>query len=83
MKHTSGPWTQIWNKKVHPERCTIKANNISICNISSNEDDFENAKLIAAAPELLEALKVVSNKLRSGNEATELMISYLINKITK
>lgn len=57
-KHTPAPWT------VNPKAKTnIRHGNLTIANCSSThdgsraEEEIANAKLIAAAPELLEALE--------------------------
>ena len=58
-KHTPGPWVAntLWTV------VNIRAAGGSVCNVPRNcalSDDIEaNARLIAAAPELLEALKRV------------------------
>lgn len=59
-KHTPAPWT------VNPKAKTnIRHGNLTIANCSSThdgsreEEEIANAKLIAAAPELLEALQQV------------------------
>lgn len=53
MNHTKGPWVIEWNEKATPSRASIKSNGKSICSITPNESDLDNARLIAAAPELL------------------------------
>lgn len=61
-KHTPAPWT------VNPKaKRNVRHGNLTIANCSSSQDgsreeeEIANAKLIAAAPELLEALKIVRN----------------------
>lgn len=56
-KHTPGPWTQ---GKTNP--CNVSANSALVCRTfprgQYNTDSAEaNARLIAAAPDLLDALK--------------------------
>lgn len=61
-KHTKGKWQAIKNPN-HFSYILIKSDYGNICRTPLDEDeDVANAKLIAAAPELLEAL-VKSNKL--------------------
>lgn len=66
-KHTPAPWT------VNPKAKTnIRHGNLTIANCSSThdgsreEEEIANAKLIAAAPELLEALMEYVN-LQQGH----------------
>lgn len=65
FKHTPGPW-EIWSGTIV---CDQEGNNI--CQFfNKNEYDFKNAenniKLIAAAPELLEALQYAQAYLSKG-----------------
>lgn len=66
MKHTPGPWraelvpTQIGSMyKFTPSRCCMYVDGMSAHNAKDLawEEAHANARLIAAAPELLEALK--------------------------
>lgn len=66
-KHTPAPWT------VNPKAKTnIRHGNLTIANCSSThdgsreEEEIANAKLIAAAPELLEALREYVNNEERG-----------------
>lgn len=56
--HTPGPWA-ITNE--HCDNITVHADGLYVANIVTNrdcvDDDTANARLIAAAPELLEALR--------------------------
>lgn len=60
MKHTKGPWVVFgdWGIKDIDGRiiATFEALNDDLSNANSDES-FANAELIAAAPDLLEALK--------------------------
>lgn len=66
MKHTPGPWSvdnialtgQHLVMRVCPGDKTRGAFNDEVCRLAAPYDAIENARLIAAAPELLEALKV-------------------------
>lgn len=66
-KHTPAPWT------VNPKAKTnIRHGNLTIANCSSThdgsreEEEIANAKLIAAAPELLEALQDLTWLIEQG-----------------
>jgi len=50
-KHTPGPWHQLPGNNIVIES---QSGNVALCNLARNSD--ADARLIAAAPELLEAL---------------------------
>lgn len=55
-KHTPGPW--IWKTDLHGTRVGIKESDFIIAQICYQREETEaNARLIAAAPELLEVLQ--------------------------
>ncbi len=57
MKYTSGPWRIHWNAKDSAEIHALKYE-IALLNGYVSEEELEaNARLIAAAPDLLEALE--------------------------
>lgn len=60
-KHTPGPWEAV-EIGVIAQKITSHGN-FYICSLidPENEEDKANARLIAAAPELLEALKQIAN----------------------
>ncbi len=64
-KHTPGPW--VLSKTVDYQ---IESSQASICNYHVSEisegQDLANARLIASAPELLEALEVLTDRLAQG-----------------
>lgn len=66
MKHIPGPWTVVWNEATN--RATIKkeSDKRSVCSITPNNWDDANAKLIAAAPEMLEAMLEFCNRVEKG-----------------
>ncbi|WEA24063.1 hypothetical protein [Rhizobium binxianense] len=81
-KHTPGPWMALEGKRgwqIHTDHAKGKAAphiNHWIANLKCESTPFAeeaNARLIAAAPDLLEALTVVAQKLGSllweGNDA--------------
>jgi hypothetical protein len=64
-KHTKGDWEVENKSSEHGNYFVVKSNTVIICDITANicnittrnyEQSEYNAKLIAAAPELLEAL---------------------------
>lgn len=75
-QHTQGPWEIIWpeNKGVSPR---IKCDSFgTICRLNDiwptengYEENLANARLIAAAPELLEALEIITDMLMSCGES--------------
>ena len=67
-KHTPGPWSVI---NIHADPVVVAHNGQSITGpwTKLTEEDLANARLIAAAPELLEALsKIVHEFCRNGPE---------------
>ena len=70
QKHTPGPWEAEWHRKykqwnVFPESGKAVVSVTDLCGEYSKEETEANARLIAAAPDLLEALKaIVSNQIR-------------------
>lgn len=77
--HTAGPWTvEKSNQRQSPNLWIIAPGNAGICKIEPCDyddgkgerltaEDFANARLIAAAPELLEALTDITAFLRGVN----------------
>ena len=60
-KHTPGPW-RVAPASLYPSGINIDSVSVNkyVCLVAGNRDDkqgMEDARLIAAAPELLEALK--------------------------
>jgi hypothetical protein len=75
--HTPGPWTQHWQFIVAPDPAGIHPD-IYIAEIAESDDDGRiatprqqkaNGKLIAAAPELLEAAELVIARWSEGDLA--------------
>ena len=72
-KHTPGPWTRpTW------ERCGIhgkggtSSDNAKVAHVNINSLDYEaNAALIAAAPEMLEALKNLLSYAEDAADAND------------
>ena len=62
--HTKGPW----RVEIHDKRTSVESDVFTICDDVSNND----ADLIAAAPELLEALKKIHRRLRADLSTSEL-----------
>ncbi len=72
-EHTPGPWTAT----KQTERCTYIAANTKIADVYSTafrdfENEAANARLIAAAPELLAALKALLEACYAADAAEEL-----------
>lgn len=84
MSHTKGPWRFIDATKVasmqYKPMCVIRSGDKQIAEFSWNDnsqwfptkdESQDNARLIAAAPELLEALKAITDcVMREGLERT-------------
>jgi hypothetical protein len=68
---TPGPWESIVDKtgEVTVYEATTLAN-IDICKMGGNTNDGSNARLIAAAPDLLEALQHLVTMLQAGGYGT-------------
>lgn len=60
-KYSPGPWRYIGPNSLYPSRVMVAAaeDGIEIYNVPLTEETAANARLIAAAPELLEALRLV------------------------
>jgi hypothetical protein len=67
LKHTPGPWLPYSNS-AQQRICTHNGGDIASVHCSRKEW-LANARLIAAAPELLAALRACEARLQSGNEA--------------
>jgi hypothetical protein len=81
-QHTPGPWTRIAGERFkHDHSAGVRApdGNYIACALDRNRYDKDeeveaNARLIAAAPEMLRLLTAASHALRSyqyGNSATD------------
>lgn len=69
MKHTPGPWSfQPGDSVVYisGDRTPIAHTDTKAYYQRHDEQDIANARLIAAAPDLLAALKSVTNEWREG-----------------
>jgi len=62
-KHTPGPW-QVEARR--GETWVCRADSAVLARVAAAKEIRANARLIAAAPELLEALKAVRIELREG-----------------
>lgn len=71
MSHTPGPWV-LHPTALHPAVRSVGTDETGprrICTVGTmngNPVDKENARLIAAAPDLLEALKLIANAENSA-----------------
>lgn len=81
MKHTKGEWFVSGSDQIvsMPSQCKI-ANRVSGWN---QEEAEANAKLIAAAPELLEVLQTIENDDNSIPEWLLVRIKQVIKKATE
>lgn len=64
-KHTPGPW-HVVEGKLTKSSLEVHANSRAICELWrswDSETELANARLIAAAPEMLEALQMIANEL--------------------
>lgn len=61
MKHTKGPW-KVWYSK-ESERMTVGNNEFVVCETYTDKQSLQDANLIAAAPEMLEALEHLEKEL--------------------
>ena len=88
-QHTAGEWILSGSNKIRNGKdgfviATITSDEIThfICNKAESE---ANAKLIAAAPEMLNLLQKLSNTITNGDDLESLFFETqnLINKATK
>lgn len=90
MKHTPGPWMAkdqvIRGPGLHPyptvESQIADCRQTWECRLSDNEAEA-NARLIAAAPELLEALRLVLNDNRLMNAMNREQARAILDAIAK
>ncbi len=91
--HTSGPWRQVSGPNMRSQNrdITSKKGDVALVYGSRNTDHITqkegiaNAKLIAAAPELLHALQDLVNayELQMGKKALKLRVEIAKDKIEK
>lgn len=75
-KHTKGPWTlssdlSIWGTS--PLNAKVRLLNMTSHSPSNGIDQSANAQLIAAAPEMLEALKDLYKSIKDCPEMSDAM----------
>ena len=71
VKHTAGPW-------IVNDTTVMDATGISVCDVDgelSFDADKANAQLIAAAPEMLEALKAIETLTDIDETHTDLLVN--------
>ncbi len=77
--HTPGPWVAMQNESqgvsfIYPKRSSDDC----ICTVSNEA----NARLIAAAPEMLEALKIARDQIETSTGKTASYLNSVIAKAT-
>lgn len=84
MSHTKGPWRiRQENPVSFPDIETADDYQLSICKIISSFDQMNNAHLIAAAPDMLEALELLINDNRLMNAMTKEQSKAIMYSIKK
>lgn len=93
MKHTPGPWTSLFSQEEGAYLIRTKDHYIATTNCNTSDDEV-NARLIAAAPELLKACECLLDRyvslINSGDcgnwnieeESEVLMVRSAITKAT-
>lgn len=75
VKHTPGPWTA----HIEDDRCCIESTDEHVASLFiSSEYGVANARLIAAAPDLLEILETTRGNIMSLGPAGALPSSYRV-----
>lgn len=78
-QHTPGPWYAIMDTEETPHRCMLIT-----CEPEGDEVDISteaNSRLIAAAPEMLEALKLALDMDRLAREGKPTPVSFFLGKV--
>jgi hypothetical protein len=75
-KHTPGPWNNVIF-------CGDNKYKIEGIRVKSFDQEIENCYLIAAAPEMLEALEVLVDKISNGDEIDEIDLDSVRDLIDK
>lgn len=68
MSHTPGPWITMFGGE--PQQIGTHPNSGQIIAVADNVKNYADAKLIAAAPDLLEAMKAAIDLVRQCEEDT-------------
>ncbi len=66
-KHTAGQWELQYYGDNGNRKCRIHSDNVTIATVAPIDEQQANAKLIASAPELIEALQLL---LKSHRQLT-------------
>lgn len=85
-KHTKGQWeiNKYTHILMHKDIVSIKSEDgVDVCLMSNPKSINENAKLIAAAPDLLEALIIAKSLIVGGSVEDWSKINNAIKKVTK
>jgi len=69
-KFTPGPWKAVWDDEL--QRHVVDANRDGVCDCCPiNNEDMENARLIASAPDLYAALQASTELLQQLDKYTQ------------
>lgn len=76
-KHTPGPWDYSF-ESIDPEWAVVKINGgLVVANVNSHARQEANARLIAAAPEMYEALVALKRDLETRYGVLDLSLSVI------
>lgn len=92
-KHTPGPWAYKWNGSYYEVDIAHTDDRIlsvavmlydeNVVSLTDTDENKANAILIAAAPEMLDMLKDISDTLEAGDTPHVYQINELIKKATE
>jgi len=86
-KHTPGPWTAVYRPSMNLAGVHIKASDtwleVGYCNSSETETPEADARLIASAPELLEALNLILTDNRLMNAMSKQQARAVLDAVSK
>lgn len=87
MRHTKGPWSAVYRPAMNLAGVHIRTTQgtieVGYCNSSDNETPEHDAKLIAAAPEMLQCLKDILSEASNPTMTEQDLKDYLKQVIRK